>query len=208
MKKYIKHILGVMAAVLVFTGCSDASAPKEGTHYQSLPVNLATYRLDPVTEVFALTCGHCRSMEKIVPELEKLTGQEFGRVHVTFNQSAQIGAMIYYSAVMQLGHNPDHRMMDELFAAIQMAEGNTQADQKNAIDKIFHDRNLNSPYELTEAQEKQLFDLVKTADEISRKGQMNAVPTFVVNGKYRVLTSGHQNVQEIGHTISYLLTHP
>ncbi|WP_044362598.1 thiol:disulfide interchange protein DsbA/DsbL [Vibrio fluvialis] len=208
MKKFIKHTLGIMAALLVLAGCSDNSTPKEGVQYQALPVNLATYRLAPVTEVFSLTCGHCRSMEDVIPELEKMVGQQFGRVHVTFNQGAQIGAMFFYSAVMQLGHNPDHDMMEELFAAVQMAEGSTLTDQKNAIDKAFHDRNLVSPYEFDETQQKQLFVLMKTADEISQKGQINSVPTFVVNGKYMVLTAGHENAEGIGKTISYLLTQP
>ncbi|WP_172563060.1 thioredoxin domain-containing protein [Vibrio furnissii] len=208
MKKFIQRTLGVMAVLLVIAGCSDDSTPKEGAQYQALPVNLATYRLAPVTEVFSLTCGHCRSMESVLPELEKITQQEFGRLHVTFNQGAQIGAMIYYSAVMQLGHIPDHDMMEELFAAVQMAEGSTLTDQKAAIDQAFHTRNLKSPYEFDDAQQKELFVFLKTADEISQKGQINAVPTFIVKGKYIVLTAGHQDAQGIGKTISYLLTQP
>lgn len=196
------------SAVFILAGCNDTTTPKEGVQYQALPANLTTYHLAPVSEIFSLTCGHCRSMEQIVPELETMTGQSFGRVHVTFNQSAQIGAMIYYSAVMQLGDKPDHQMMEALFAAVQMGDGSSLTDQKNAIEKVFRDRALLSPYQLDEAQQQEVFNLMKTADEIAQKGQIDSVPTFVVKGKYRVLTAGHEDAEGVGKTIAYLLTQP
>ena len=64
-------------------------------------------------------------MEASIPELEKLTGQDIGKVHITFNDQAQVAALIYYAAVMQLNHTPDEAMMKDLFAAIQLGEGST-----------------------------------------------------------------------------------
>jgi len=206
----MKKILALLAISLtsLLVGCSDNSVPQEGQQYQQLPVNLATYRLPQVTEVFSLNCGHCRKMESVLPQLEELTNQSIGKIHVTFNESAQIGAMIYYAAEMQLGKKPDHDMMSELFAAVQMGDGSMLSDKKLAIDEAFHSRTLVSPYEFNEEQQAQLFKAMQLAQEITEKGQINSVPTFVVNGKYMILTSGHQDVEGIANTINYLINQP
>lgn len=202
MKKILSLIL--VAFMTILAGCSENSTPKEGEQYQKLATNLSTYRLPPVTEVFSLNCGHCRKMEEVIPQLESLTNQSIGKVHVTFNQSAQVAAMIYYTAEMQLGGQPDHDMMNELFSAVQMGDGATMTEKQQAIESVFHSRNLKSPYELEEAQQEQLFRAMQIADEITTKGQINGVPTFIVNGKYMVMTSGHQDAEGIADTINYL----
>lgn len=197
--------LFLMATMAILAGCSENDQPKEGVQYETLANNLATYRLPPVTEVFSLNCGHCRTMEEVIPQLESLTNQSIGKVHVTFNESAQVAAMIYYTAEMQLGGKPDEEMLNELFAALQMGNGATMTDKQRAIESAFHSRNLVSPYELDKAQQAQMFRAIKIAEEITTKGQFKGVPTFVVNGKYVVLTSGHQNVEGIAETINYLI---
>ncbi|MGL5109585.1 MAG: thiol:disulfide interchange protein DsbA/DsbL [Vibrio ordalii] len=208
MKKIILYWLSLSTTLLILAGCSDNPIPQKGKQYDELAVNLATYRLPVVTEVFSLTCGHCRSMEKVIPDLEKITGETFGKLHVTFNEGAQIGAMIYYSAVMQLGTIPDHVMMEQLFSAVQMDGEVTLNERKEAIDLAFSQRGLISPYSLDDEQQKLLFQEIQRAYDISTKGQINAVPTFIVKGKYLVITSGHQDTVSIANTISYLLTQP
>lgn len=197
-----------IAFTTLMVGCSDSDVPQEGKQFQQLPANLSTYRLPQVTEVFSLNCGHCKKMESVLPQLEELTKQNIGKIHVTFNESAQIGAMIYYTAEMQLGKKPDHSMMIELFEAAQMGDGATMTEKKQAIDDAFHSRGLVSPYELKEEKQKQLFKAMQLAEDITEKGQINAVPTFIVNGKYMVLTSGHKDVQDIANTINYLTQQP
>lgn len=208
MKKFLTGFVSVFTMILVLSGCSENSTPIEGEQYQLLPANLSTHRLAPVTEIFSLTCGHCRKMETVIPQLEELTNEHFGKLHVTFNEGARIGAMIYYTAVMQLEGIPDAVMMEELFAAVQLGDGATLSDRQAAIEKVFYDRNLTSPYQLTTEQKNKLFGMIKMADKASQEGQINAVPTFVVKGKYQVITSGHKDIEGIAKTISYLLTQP
>ncbi len=208
MKKFLTGLVSIITMILLLSGCSENSTPVEGEQYQMLPANLSTYRLAPVTEIFSLTCGHCKEMESVIPQLEELTNERFGKLHVTFNEGARIGAMIYYTAVMQLESIPDTAMMEELFSAVQLGEGSTLSDRQAAIEKAFTDRNLTSPYQLTSEQKKQLFSHLKIADKASQEGQINAVPTFIVKGKYQVITSGHKDIEGIAKTITYLLTQP
>lgn len=63
-----------------------------------------------------------------------------------------------------------------------------------------------SPYDLSKEQQEELFARVGDAIKISEKGMINSVPTFIVNGKYMVLTSAHNDVDAIANTINYLLT--
>lgn len=208
MKNILAGFVTLLATVFLLSGCSDNSTPVEGEQYQMLPANLSTYRLAPVTEIFSLTCSHCREMESVIPELEKLTNEHFGKLHVTFNEGAKIGAMIYYTAEMQLDGLPDGNMMEELFAAVQMGNGSTLSDRQAAIEKAFTDRNLTTPYHLSSEQKRRLLGKLKIAEKASNEGQINAVPTFVVKGKYQVITSGHRDIEGIAKTITYLLNQP
>ncbi|MCG3729164.1 thiol:disulfide interchange protein DsbA/DsbL [Vibrio cincinnatiensis] len=207
MKTSVCRLFTLLFSLVALISCSDNAdtKPTEGVHYKALPTNLTTYRLAPVTEVFSLTCGHCRTMEHVIPDLEKMTDEHFGKLHVTFNQGAQISAMLYYSAVMQLEAVPDSAMMEDLFAAIQAPEGMTPEARKAAIDQTFHQRQLVSPYDFDEIQQTQLMEMLTLAGEISQKSQINAVPTFIVKGKYQVLTGGHKDANSIANTIAYLL---
>ncbi|NAW68139.1 thioredoxin domain-containing protein [Vibrio sp. V27_P1S3P104] len=210
MKTSAFRLITLLFSLIAIISCSDNAEthPTEGVHYKELPVSLTSYQLAPITEVFSLTCGHCRTMESMIPELEKITGEHFGKLHVTFNQGAQISAMLYYSAVMQLEEVPNSSIMEGLFAAIQAPIETTPDARKAAIDKIFHQHQLISPYDLNEAQQNQLMEMITLASEISQKSQINAVPTFIIKGKYQLLTSGHDDINSIATTMRYLLKQP
>ena len=205
----MRKILAFAGLILValLAGCSKSEHPQEGKQFERLPTDLSAYQLPVVTEVFSLNCGHCANMESAIPQLEAATNQTFGKIHVIFNQSAQVSAMIYYSAQTQLGTTPSHDLMNAMFNAVQM-EGATAQQQKLAINKAFTDQDLSSPDKLTEDQRRTLFAAMQQAAEISQKGQINAVPTFIVNGKYMVLLAGHKDLDGIANTINYLIQQP
>lgn len=208
MLKLIKNTTLLIITALFIAGCSDSDTPKQGEQYQQLTTPLTQNEIKPVTEVFSLTCGHCRNMEASIPELEKLTGQDIAKVHVTFNDQAQVAALIYYAAVMQLNHKPNEAMMKDLFAAVQLGEGATISQQQKAIEDVFTSRHMISPYSFDDLQQKALFRYLNKAIDISKQGAFNSVPSFVVNGKYEVLVGGHKDIQDIAKTINFLLKQP
>lgn len=208
MFKLLSKISALVIASLLLLGCSENTVPQQGTQYQLLPADVSNYGVSPVTEIFSLSCGHCRKMESALPQIEALTSQKIGKLHVTFNESAQIAAMIYYAAEMQLNDTPDHAFMDDLFAAVQMGKGSTITERQSAIENAFQSRDLVSPYQFNKEQQETLFTYLEKAQHVSIAGEINSVPTFIVNGKYQVLTAGHDNIEAIATTISYLLTQP
>ena len=206
MKLLNRTSLFAIIAVCLLMACSDNNVPQEGKQYVILPTSLEDATLLPVTEVFSLTCSHCRNMEAVLPQISTETGAEIGKLHITFNPSAQVAAMFYYAAEMQLGKNPDHLFMDQLFAAIQMGGDTTQADKQAAIEKVFTSFKLVSPYQYNEQQNETMLAKVKIAERLSTQSAINSVPTFIVNGRYQVIVSEHKDQTQIANTIRYLLS--
>jgi protein-disulfide isomerase len=205
MKFLNKFFLIALSATLLLSACGDATIPQEGKKYVTLPTQLEDETLLPVTEVFSLTCSHCRKMENFIPQISKQAGADIGKIHVTFNQSARAAAIFYYAVEMQLSDKPGAVLMDELFAAIQMANDTPASERKAAIEKIFTSRDLISPAQFNTQQNQQLMNKVALAERLSTQSGINSVPTFIVKGRYQVIVAGHDDPQQIANTIHYLL---
>ncbi|CAM2924955.1 thiol:disulfide interchange protein DsbA/DsbL [Vibrio mytili] len=209
MFKTVSKGLAIIAAIAALSACDNGNIqPQQGKQYDVLPTSLQEFELPPLTEAFSLTCGHCRSMEEYIPQIESLTNQQVQKVHVTFNKSAQISAIIFYTAVMQLDAMPDKAFMADLFSAVQMGPEASAEERQAAVENAFESRNLISPYYLDEPQQTKLFDYIEKAEAITSQGQINSVPTFIVNGKYQVLSAGHESVEAMAETINFLLKQP
>ncbi|MEF1311309.1 thiol:disulfide interchange protein DsbA/DsbL [Vibrio mytili] len=209
MFKTVSKGLAIIAAIAALSACDNGNIqPQQGKQYDVLPTSLQEFELPPLTEAFSLTCGHCRSMEEYIPQIESLTNQQVQKVHVTFNKSAQVSAIIFYTAVMQLDAMPDKAFMADLFSAVQMGPEASAEERQAAVENAFESRNLISPYYLDEPQQTKLFDYIEKAEAITSQGQINSVPTFIVNGKYQVLSAGHESVEAMAKTINFLLKQP
>lgn len=209
MFKTVSKGLAIIAAIAALSACDNGNIqPQQGKQYDVLPTSLQEFELPPLTEAFSLTCGHCRSMEEYIPQIESLTNQQVQKVHVTFNKSAQVSAIIFYTAVMQLDAMPDKAFMADLFSAVQMGPEASAEERQAAVENAFESRNLISPYYLDEPQQTKLFDYIEKAEAITSQGQINSVPTFIVNGKYQVLSAGHESVEAMAETINFLLKQP
>lgn len=205
MKLFIKPLLIVLSSALFLMACSDSNIPREGEQYVTLPELLEDKALPPVSEVFSLTCSHCRNIENFLPQISQLADTDIGKMHITFNQSADNAALLYYAAEIQLGSVPDHAFMEELFAAIQAPRNVTTEQKKQAIENAFSSRNLVSPDQFSKQQSEQLTNKVDQIRRLSRQSAINAVPTFIVKGRYQVLVAGHDAPEQIAETIKYLL---
>jgi len=201
----MKKLLSALLVIFTLAACSKDPQPIEGTHYKLLPETVNSTQFAPITEVFSLTCGHCRAMEDILPTLQETLEHDINKMHITFNQSAYVAAMFYYAAVDQIGGIPDHQFMLDLFAMMQMPTDATQQQQEAAMIHTFESRGLISPIKYSDQQLAQLTQKVDAIMLLSEQTGIQSVPTFVVNGKYQVLTAGHDEKEQIANTINYLL---
>lgn len=201
----LKTILSCFIAILFLTACNKAVEPIEGTDYKLLPETLNSTQFSPVTEIFSLTCSHCRKMEELIPTLQQAVGQDIQKMHITFNQSAYVAAMFYYAAKRQLDGTPDHQFMLDLFAMMQMPKGSSEEQQKAAMISTFESRGLISPIDYTEQQMAELSKEVDANMLLSEQTKIQSVPTFIVKGKYQVIGSRYEKIEQLADTINYLL---
>lgn len=205
MKKITQTLSLLFASLVLLTACSETETPELNKHYRQLPNDLSEMLDEPVIEVFSLTCGHCLQMEPVIPEIEQAIDQPIGKVHVTFNESARDAALFYYSAAIQNPEGkPSPEMMTALFDIYHGDQNRTTTEKTEQLEKAFHDKGYNSPYELDKNQQQTLFSEVDHAIQVTGKGMINSVPTFIVNGKYIVITSAHSDIQSIANTIQFL----
>ncbi|MGF1788453.1 thiol:disulfide interchange protein DsbA/DsbL [Photobacterium swingsii] len=199
-----KILLPLFVSLLALVGCNDTSTPKEGVQYTTVATPI-TSTTAPVMEVFSLACGHCRNMDKILPEIQKLADTDIEQVHVTFNESAQLGAYIFYTAAIQSNGHPKPELMEQLFAYTQdKPEGATEEDRKAQLVAIFNQHSLLSPYEISEEQHKQVFKEMAKAEQVVTNAEIASVPAFVVKGKYLVQSDAHESLEDLANTIKYL----
>ncbi len=204
MKRIYQSFFVVLFAALTLTACTDSKTPQEGDKYSVIPTPMPN--LPAVTEIFSLSCGHCRNMESMLPEIKKLTNtKDVNQVHVIFNESAQKAAFIFYAAMVQTDNKPSHKLKEALFAFVQDSPKDMTNEQRQAaLTKIFHDNGLKSPYELTKEQQAEVFKMFQQSEAIVRDAALQSVPAFLINGKYLVNTSAHDSLQDMANTITYL----
>jgi protein-disulfide isomerase len=203
MKLSIKPLFTSLFLILFINACSEANIPQEGKQYSKLTTPLNNELLSPITEVFSLTCSHCRNMEKHIPEISKAAGSNIGKFHTTFNKAADNMAHLYYAAEIQLKKAPDSVFIEELFAAIRLSKSK---QREQAIETIFTSRNLINPYKMTNFQNKELVSKINKVRILSKASGVKSVPTFIINGRYEIILEGHKSSEEIGNTMKYLLT--
>ncbi|PKF61861.1 thiol-disulfide isomerase [Psychromonas sp. psych-6C06] len=193
------------ALITLLSACSKAPVPEEGKQYKRLPEAIDSTQFAPVTEVFSLSCIHCRNMEDIIPTLQQAIGQDIAKMHVVFNQPSYVAAMFYYAAEMQSNGTPDHQFMLDLFATFQMPKESSADEQTAAMLKVFESRGLVSPISYNEQQLDELKKRVDQVELLSKQSEIQSVPTFIVKGKYEVITSGHDKKEDMSETIKFLL---
>ncbi|WP_284204021.1 thioredoxin domain-containing protein [Psychromonas marina] len=205
LKISLKKIVASLLFSLFLSGCNETVAPIQGVQYRLLPETLNSNNFSPVTEVFSLTCIHCRQMEDLIPALQRSIGQKITKLHVAFNQPAYIASMFYYAAEMQTGAIPDYYFLVDLFTAMQLPESSSDEAFQKAMIEVFESRGLISPINYNDQQFEALSKRVDDVSRLSDKTQIQSVPTFIVRGKYQVIASAHDSKQELAETIKYLL---
>ncbi|KLV05211.1 peptide permease [Photobacterium aquae] len=204
MKKLLTFLAPLTLVAALLGGCSDSNVPKEGEQYTVVPT--PTENVADVIEVFSLGCGHCRNMEQVLPTLKELAKTDVEQMHVTFNESAQIAAYMFYTAAFQMDGKPSPEIKEDLFAFIQGGSEGLDATQREAkIKEIFSKYNIKSPFDLTETEQQTVYNLMKTANEFENNARVTSVPVFIVKGKYMIQSDKHESVEEIATTIRYLI---
>ena len=185
----MKKLFGFATAFLLsFT--LQAVPLKEGVHYEV--INEQATAKPEVKEFFSYYCPHCYSFEPLADKFKdsaKKNGFEFKKSHVDFLRAAgpEIQAMLT-RALVAAERLDAPQASTAIFKYIhkQRAVFTKEKDIRNlfvlnGVDGDKFDKAFNS-FAVKAAARK----MKKEQDELSRRGVLRSVPTFIVNGKYKI----------------------
>ena len=209
MIKLVKAVL--MAATLGLAANASAAQYEEGKHYETIDARAS--KKPEVKEFFSFYCPHCNNFEPVVKELKTLLkdGVKFKKSHVDFSgpRDPEI------QTILSQGYATDNVLpqKDALVAAVfnhihgKRARINELADMKDifvsqGVSAEDFDKYYNSFSVRTMASK-----MKRDQEYYQQKGALKGVPTFIVNGKYRVILgadSGISDAKSMADLINYL----
>ncbi len=190
---------------LLLLGCEKSSINNINEKFSELETPIKADNIPKVMKVLSLSCGGCREMSKVLPEIEALTNTKIEKEHVTFNENAAFSAIIYYTALIQVNDAISHEFLQSLFQFVQHDQNDTAEENKSALIKLFKKHNFSSPYDLNENQKAELFTALDRANQITEESKITSVPSIIVKGKYIINTKAHKSTEELSETINYLI---
>lgn len=186
-------VASTVAAGSAAAAAADLAAPtlwQEGVNYTRLvpaqPTNVPPGQVE-VLEFFWYGCPHCYAIEPVVQSWLKIKPPyvAFSRVHVMWNDSHRSHARLYYT-LESLGKL--NELHGEVFKEIQV-NGNTlvagDAAESERIQSAFVKKFGVSADAFKERYHSFPVDTaLARADALVQRYRVDAVPTFVVNGKF------------------------
>lgn len=185
-----KWVLGLLGAVLIAFGSAQAQSFEEGVHYEVIADDKTSK--PEIVEFFSFYCVHCYRFEPIAKAIKQAHPNAFEKAHVSFiSPRGDVG-----------------ETMTKAFAAAQ------RLDAEEKISAAIFDYNFNKNSMLTSKQDirnvfvvngisgddfdKALasFSIRAAASKMDRRASnlgVNATPTFIVNGKYKMLPQGFRD---------------
>lgn len=168
----------------------------EGVHYEVIDKTLKATPKPEIKEFFSFYCPHCYTFEPLADRMKenaKNKGYKFQKSHVDFLRAA--GPDIQFmltkaTAAADVLKKP--QVIKAIFDYIQKQRGviTEEKDIKNIFllhgvtaekfDKVFNS------FAVTAAAKK----MKKEQNELSRIRALTGVPTFIVNGKYKIINNG------------------
>ncbi len=183
-----RSLISLMGASLVglFSWSAQAApfAFEEGIHYKKLPDNArALVAKGTVQEFFFYGCSHCQEMEKPLKEwlANKPKHIQFEAIPAVFQSPAWATLARIHFALKASNQLSLHSKVFELFLQDKARPKNQEevADLLAAKDKSFDKAAFLKAYD----SDANTADVTRAA-KLSGQYQLEAVPTFVVNGHY------------------------
>lgn len=209
MKKLTAFLVGaLLLPVAVF-----AAQFEEGKHYEVI-ADQATAKPE-VKEFFSFYCPACFGFEPKVQALAKLLpeGAELKKVHVDFLQQAtpEIQATLAKAYLVAKNLGRGNEVANAFFNHIHIDRKAFASEDDikavvvaKGIDAQTYDKAIKSFTVVGGAKQ-----MKKEQDALSARRVLTGVPTFVVNGKYKILNQGlsrENQDEEFKQLVNFLLT--
>lgn len=191
----MKKLLGLFAA-LVFSASTFAVELQENVHYQIIDKKSQGTAKPEIKEFFSYYCPHCKTFEPLAKKLKDRAdaeGYKFVKSHVDFLRGAspEIQMMLTKALITSEKLNVP-QVNDAIFNYIQTQRAAITGEKDirnlfliNGVDGKKFDKVFNS-FAVVAAAKK----MKKEQDNLASKRILTGVPTFIVNGKYKLINNG------------------
>ncbi len=199
--------LGLLILCLPLTAM--ATQFELGKHYNKL--NAEKSAKPNVTEFFSFFCGHCYKMEPAAKELANSLPADvaFIKSHVNFlpGRSSEIQSLLSRAYLVAKEKKVAPKMTDAIFNYIHRSRAgfNDVKDVRNLFilngmeGKDFDDLVYSMPVNISEQ------NFVSEQTKYSENGGLTGVPTFIVNGQYKVNYGQLKSAKEFSDLVKFLL---
>ncbi len=181
-----KLFLAVLALVM---WPAAAQQFEEGVHYEVVAEQASA---EPqVQEFFSFYCVHCYRFESVAKAIEEAYPGTLNKAHVSFINYQGMGINMSRAFVAAKQFNKQEEITSAIFKRnfverdmISSADDLKEIFMAHGIAEADFDKALNS------------FSVRGMANKMDRDAQnmqVNATPTFVVNGKYKIKTEGFRD---------------
>lgn len=201
-----KWLMGFAGALMVAVGFAQAQNFEEGVHYEVI-ADEATSQPE-ITEFFSFYCVHCYRFEPIAKKMKSEYPDAFQKAHVSFiNPRGNVGETMTQAFVVAQKLNKE----EEIAAAVfnYNFDKNSMLTSKEDIRNVFIVNDVTGD-EFDKAMAS--FTVRAAASKMDRRASnlgVNATPSFIVNGKYKMLPQGFRDsdnfLEDFSDLAGYLL---
>ena len=209
----MKKIIGLFMALAFSSSVLAIGSYEEGTHYEVI-AETGTAKPE-VKEFFSFYCPHCNAVEPVITSVEKSlpAGTQFKKYHVDFMGGAtpEIQGMLTKTMILAKLKGKGHEVNSAIFRHIHVERKPfaNVADIRAVVtaaglDGAVFDKELENFMVKNQAKLMQ-----KEQNDLSKRRVMNAVPTFIVNGRFKINIAKLDQAnleQDMKGIIEYLLT--
>lgn len=174
----------------------------EGKHYVEIFPEMNTDAEKgkiEVIELFWLGCPHCYALEPTIKNFKKNKADDivFKQVPAVLNPGWAFHAKAYYVARI-LDPKDEKHLVDKLFEAIHKKHNRLDTPEK--VEAFFSEQGYSKAKYNNALHSMALSAAMSHAKTISTESQATAVPTIIINGKYRTsayMAGGEENLLKV-----------
>ncbi len=193
----------LLVALLGLSGTAAAEY-KEGVEYQRIEPSVPTTTGDKVevVELFWYGCPHCYDFDPYVKRwlMRKPANVEFIHIPAIFNKLWELHAQAFYTA-KALGISG--KIHDGLFDAIH--QGGRRFPTPASLQMLFAEYGVSKDDFYKAFNSFAVKSQVKRAVQLTKRYGIDGVPALIVNGKYRVNSSGVRTYSDMLKVVDYLV---
>lgn len=207
MRRFLPTLALLLSCLLPMAALAQPMAPgfREGVDYDTLPQPIPTFGKGKieVAEVFSYGCIHCANFQPLVNAHRKTLAKDvrweyvpaaFGGVHDTFGRA--------FLAAQQLG--VQERTHDAVFAGIFQQQKVKQGTPDEVAD-LYAGLGVDRAKFVAAMQGEAVKARMARARDFAMRAGVDATPSLIVNGKYRVLGRADTGFQGMLNTVDFLV---